>query len=176
MFHLLITGARAVFLYEIIRWQHLPHCQHPLPFTSIVGHFRLRSLPLWLLYWCCGFWICIVVFVFVLWLLYLSCGFCTCVVAFVFGLTPLGHRNQAMRKIRRVIRVSHHSKITHQMKMFKYNSNTQDFGVWVWMVCLRQHMPEMSTFEIIFSIFSSCLIHVYEEKWRHIKRVTMLHV
>ena len=53
---------------------NLPQCQHPLPFTSVVGHFR------------CGFCICVVAFVFVLWLLYLYCGFCICVMAFVFVL------------------------------------------------------------------------------------------
>ena len=51
-----------------------PHCQHPLPLTSIVDHFR------------CGFCICVVTFVFVMWLLYLCCGFCICVVTFVFVL------------------------------------------------------------------------------------------
>ena len=44
--------------------------------TSVAVHFRCGSLPLWLLYLCCGFCICVMAFVFVLWLLYLRCGFC----------------------------------------------------------------------------------------------------
>ena len=34
---------------------NLLRCQHPLLFTSVVGHFRCCSLPLWLLYLCCDF-------------------------------------------------------------------------------------------------------------------------
>ena len=51
----------------------------------------------------------------------------------------------------------------------KVESHVENFDLYlhfkVWMVCLGQRMPEMSTFEIFFSIFSPGLIHVYEEEY-----------